>query len=128
MNQDQPSPDRSETVRPWGRFQSLGMGSAFQVKQLSVAPGQQLSLQRHRHRAEHWIVVEGSARITLEDEVFDLEVNEATFIPLGAIHRIENVQDVPLEIIEVQVGDYLGEDDIERLDDRYGRHEDRTAV
>jgi mannose-6-phosphate isomerase-like protein (cupin superfamily) len=91
------------------------------VKRLTIKPGAKLSLQRHRHRAEHWVVVKGRARITRDAEVFDLAENESTYIPLGAVHRIENPGTEPLQIIEVQSGGYLGEDDIERLEDNYGR-------
>jgi len=111
----------SEVVRPWGRFRGLHRDAGFQVKRITVVPGGKLSLQRHRHRAEHWVVVAGEAEVTLDDAVFRLGVNEATHIPLGAVHRLYNPGDVPVELIEVQLGDYLGEDDIERLEDSYGR-------
>ena len=114
-----------EVFRPWGSYDSLESMPGFQVKRLAVLPGAILSLQLHHHRAEHWIVVSGTARITRDDEVFELGVNEHAFIPLGARHRIENPGDELLQIIEVQVGDYLGEDDIVRFEDRYGR-EGRT--
>ncbi len=115
-----------EVFRPWGSYDSLDGASddhlgGFQVKRLTVLPGAVLSLQLHHRRAEHWIVVSGRARITRNDEVFDLAVGEHTFIPLGAKHRIENPGTDTLRIIEVQVGDYLGEDDIVRFEDRYGR-------
>lgn len=110
-----------EVFRPWGSYDSLESRPGFQVKRLAVLPGAVLSLQLHRQRAEHWVVVSGIARITRDDEVFELHRNEHTFIPLGARHRIENPGTELLEIIEVQVGDYLGEDDIVRLEDRYGR-------
>ncbi len=110
-----------EVFRPWGSYDSLESRPGFQVKRLVVLPGAVLSLQLHRRRAEHWVVVAGVARITRDDEVFELQRNEHTFIPLGARHRIENPGSELLEIIEVQVGDYLGEDDIVRLEDRYGR-------
>lgn len=110
-----------EVFRPWGSYDSLESKPGFQVKRLAVLPGAVLSLQLHHRRAEHWVVVAGVARITREDEVFDLRRNEHTFIPLGARHRIENPGTGLLEIIEVQIGDYLGEDDIVRLEDRYGR-------
>jgi mannose-1-phosphate guanylyltransferase/mannose-6-phosphate isomerase len=96
-------------------------GLGYQVKRLSVKPGGAMSLQRHRHRSEHWVVVGGVARITRNDEVFELKVNESTYIPVGAKHRIENPGSEMLHIIEVQTGGYLGEDDIERFEDRYGR-------
>jgi mannose-1-phosphate guanylyltransferase/mannose-6-phosphate isomerase len=107
--------------RPWGSYDSVESGERYQVKRLSVNPGASMSLQLHHHRAEHWIVVSGTARITRNDEVFLLEENESTFIPLGAKHRIENPGKIPLHIIEVQSGSYLGEDDIVRFEDRYGR-------
>jgi mannose-1-phosphate guanylyltransferase/mannose-6-phosphate isomerase len=110
-----------EVFRPWGSYDSLESRPGFQVKRLAVLPGAVLSLQLHHRRAEHWVVVRGIARITRNDEVFELVRNEHTFIPLGARHRIENPGTELLEIIEVQVGDYLGEDDIVRLEDRYGR-------
>jgi mannose-1-phosphate guanylyltransferase/mannose-6-phosphate isomerase len=110
-----------EVFRPWGSYDSLENAEGFQVKRLTVLPGAILSLQLHHRRAEHWVVVAGVARITLDDQVFDLQVNEHTFIPLGAKHRIENPGAELLHIIEVQVGDYLGEDDIVRFEDKYGR-------
>ena len=114
-----------EVFRPWGSYDSLENASGFQVKRLTVLPGAILSLQLHHRRAEHWVVVAGVARITRDDEVFELQQNEHTFIPIGAKHRIENPGTEPLHIIEVQVGDYLGEDDIVRFEDKYGR-EGRT--
>jgi mannose-1-phosphate guanylyltransferase/mannose-6-phosphate isomerase len=110
-----------EVFRPWGSYDSIENGHRFQVKRLKVKPGATLSLQMHHHRAEHWIVVSGTARITRGDEVFLLEENQSTYIPLGVKHRIENPGMIPLHIIEVQSGSYLGEDDIVRFDDRYGR-------
>jgi mannose-1-phosphate guanylyltransferase/mannose-6-phosphate isomerase len=110
-----------EVFRPWGSYDSLENGQRFQVKLLKVKPGAQLSLQLHHHRAEHWIIVSGTARITRGDEVFLLEENQSTYIPLGTKHRIENPGKIPLHIIEVQSGSYLGEDDIVRFQDRYGR-------
>ncbi len=110
--------------RPWGRFDSLDMGESHQVKRIKVNPGGQLSLQYHHHRAEHWIVVAGTARVTLDDQVMNLKPCEQVFIPQGAVHRLENVTDQPVEIIEVQYGSYLGEDDIVRLEDVYGRSAD----
>ena len=114
-----------EVFRPWGSYDSLENASGYQVKRLTVYPGAILSLQLHHRRAEHWVVVAGTARITLNDDEFDLTVNEHTFIPVGARHRIENPGSEMLHIIEVQVGDYLGEDDIVRFEDKYGR-EGRT--
>jgi mannose-1-phosphate guanylyltransferase/mannose-6-phosphate isomerase len=110
-----------EVFRPWGSYDSIDNGERFQVKRLSVKPGQCMSLQLHHHRAEHWIVVSGTARITRGEDVFLLEENQSTYIPLGTRHRIENPGKIPLHIIEVQSGTYLGEDDIVRFEDRYGR-------
>jgi mannose-1-phosphate guanylyltransferase/mannose-6-phosphate isomerase len=110
-----------EVFRPWGSYDSLDAGDRFQVKRLSVKPGGVLSLQMHHHRAEHWIVVSGTARITRDDKTFLLSENESTYIPIGATHRIENPGKVPLHIVEVQSGSYLGEDDIVRFEDNYGR-------
>jgi len=110
-----------EVFRPWGSYDSLDGAPGFQVKRLTVLPGAVLSLQLHHRRAEHWVVVSGTARITRDEEVFDLAAGGHTFIPLGAKHRIENPGTDTLRIIEVQLGDYLGEDDIVRFEDRYGR-------
>ena len=107
--------------RPWGCYDSLDQGERFQVKRIVVKPGGRLSLQMHHHRAEHWTVVRGTARVTRGEEVFLLSENESTYIPLGVKHRLENPGKTPLEIIEVQSGGYLGEDDIVRFDDQYGR-------
>ncbi len=110
--------------RPWGSFEGIGFGNRYQVKRLTVNPGAKLSLQMHHHRAEHWIVVTGTARVTRDGEEFLLTENQSTYIPLGASHRLENPGCVPLEIIEVQSGSYLGEDDIIRFDDDYNRKSD----
>jgi len=110
-----------EVFRPWGSYDSVDSGTRFQVKRLTVKPGAQLSLQMHHHRAEHWIVVSGTARVTCNEKVFLLSENESTYIPIGATHRIENPGKVELHIIEVQSGSYLGEDDIVRFEDTYGR-------
>ncbi|MGH8661797.1 MAG: mannose-1-phosphate guanylyltransferase/mannose-6-phosphate isomerase [Burkholderiales bacterium] len=107
--------------RPWGYYDSIDAGSRFQVKRVVVNPGAALSLQMHHHRAEHWVVVRGTARVTRGDETYLVSENESTFIPIGTRHRLENPGKVPLEIIEVQSGSYLGEDDIVRFDDAYGR-------
>jgi len=107
--------------RPWGWYDSLEQGANFQVKRISVAPGASLSLQMHHRRAEHWVVVRGTARVTRGEEVLDLHVNESIFIPLGTKHRLQNFTQEPVEIIEVQCGDYLGEDDIVRFEDVYAR-------
>ncbi len=114
----------AKVFRPWGSYQSIDSGHHFQVKQLTVKPGARLSLQLHRHRAEHWVVVEGRARVTRGEEVFDLGPNQSTYIPLGTRHRLENPGRDILRVIEIQCGDYLGEDDIERFDDIYGRTDD----
>lgn len=107
--------------RPWGSFEGVDVGDRFQVKRLSVKPGASLSLQMHHHRAEHWIVVSGTARVTCDDRVFLLSENQSTYIPIGTRHRLENPGTIPLEIIEVQSGSYLGEDDIVRFEDVYNR-------
>jgi mannose-1-phosphate guanylyltransferase/mannose-6-phosphate isomerase len=110
-----------EVARPWGSYDSVDSGQRFQVKRLTVKPGATLSMQMHHHRAEHWIVVSGTAKITCGDRVFLLSENESTYIPVGATHRIENPGRVPLHVVEVQSGSYLGEDDIVRFEDNYGR-------
>jgi mannose-1-phosphate guanylyltransferase/mannose-6-phosphate isomerase len=110
-----------EVFRPWGSYDSVDSGERFQVKRLTVKPGASMSLQLHHHRAEHWIVVSGTARITRGEETFLLGENESTYIPMGTKHRIENPGKVALHIVEVQSGTYLGEDDIVRFEDRYGR-------
>ncbi len=107
--------------RPWGSFDSVDEGEGYKVKRISVKPGARLSKQMHHHRAEHWVVVRGTARVFRDDEIFDLHENESVFIPLGTTHYLENPGDEALDIIEVQSGDYLGEDDIVRFDDIYGR-------
>ena len=107
--------------RPWGWYDSIDEGSRFKVKRIQVKPGASLSLQKHHHRAEHWIVVKGTAEITNGDKVLLLTENQSTFIPLGEVHRLTNPGAIPLEIIEVQSGSYLGEDDIERIEDIYRR-------
>lgn len=107
--------------RPWGCYQGIDHSDRFQVKRITVNPGAVLSLQMHHHRAEHWIIVNGTAKVTKGDDVFILSENESTYIPLGTKHRLENIGKIPLELIEVQTGSYLGEDDIVRFDDVYGR-------
>ncbi len=109
------------TARPWGAYDSVDTGTRFQVKRITVKPGAQLSLQMHHHRAEHWIVVQGTAEVTCGDKVFLVTENQSTYIPLGTVHRLKNPGKTPLELIEVQSGSYLGEDDIVRLEDVYGR-------
>ena len=108
-------------ARPWGVFDSVDSGERFQVKRITVKPGARLSLQMHHHRAEHWVVVKGTAQVTRGDEVLVLEENQSVYVPLGVRHRLENIGAEPLEIIEVQSGSYLGEDDIVRFEDGYGR-------
>jgi mannose-1-phosphate guanylyltransferase/mannose-6-phosphate isomerase len=110
-----------QVYRPWGSYEGVTDGDRFQVKRIIVNPGASLSLQMHHHRAEHWIVVKGTAQVTRGDEVFLISENQSTYIPLGEKHRLENPGTVPLEIIEVQSGSYLGEDDIVRFEDNYGR-------
>jgi len=107
--------------RPWGSYDGIDGGERFQVKRIVVNPGASLSLQMHHHRAEHWVVVRGTAKVTRGDEVLLLGENESTYIPLGVKHRLENPGKLPLEMIEIQSGAYLGEDDITRFDDTYGR-------
>ncbi len=108
--------------RPWGWFDGIDAGPRFQVKRITVNPGASLSLQRHRRRSEHWVVVKGTAEVTRGSEVFSLQADESVYIPAGTVHRLANRGAEPLELIEVQSGDYLGEDDIERLDDTQARH------
>ena len=110
-----------EVHRPWGKYDSVDQGERYQVKRITVKPGAKLSVQLHHHRAEHWVVVSGAARVTNGNKTFMLAQNESTFIPIGAVHALENPGSVPLEIIEIQSGEYLGEDDIVRLSDLYGR-------
>ena len=110
-----------EVYRPWGKYDTLDDGENFLVKRVSVKPGEQLSLQKHSHRAEHWIVVKGQARATINERTHNVHANESVYIPIGAVHRLENVTDELLELIEVQTGEYLSEDDIIRLEDKYNR-------
>ena len=112
----------TKVYRPWGHYQRIDQGDDYQVKRLVVDAGKRISLQRHQHRSEHWVVVRGSARVTLEATTFDLAENESTYIAAGAMHRLENSGFQPLEVIEVQTGTYLGEDDIERFEDDFNRH------
>lgn len=122
QEKDRPEKDFHRKVyRPWGYYDSIENGENYQVKRLAVYPGAKLSLQKHKYRAEHWVVVSGVARVVNGDREFDLKVNESTYIPIGAVHQLSNQSDILLEIIEVQSGTYLGEDDIERLEDVYGR-------
>ncbi|MGI9282314.1 MAG: cupin domain-containing protein [Endozoicomonas sp.] len=122
--------DRQEALyhrhvyRPWGKYDSIDQGHRYQVKRITVKPGARLSLQKHHHRAEHWIVVKGTALVTRGSDQVLLSENESTYIPLGCTHRLENPGKVMLELIEVQSGAYLGEDDIVRFEDTYGRVEE----
>jgi mannose-1-phosphate guanylyltransferase len=110
-----------EVFRPWGSYDSLERGERFQVKRIIVKPGAKTSTQMHYHRAEHWVVVRGTAKVTIEGETVILAENESTFIPISKTHALENPGKIPLELIEVQSGSYLGEDDIVRVEDKYGR-------
>ena len=110
-----------EVHRPWGKYDSVDSGKGFQVKRLTVYPGAKLSVQMHHHRSEHWVVVSGEARVHYGDNFIDLKINESTYHDIEVTHALENIGDINLELIEVQVGDYLGEDDIVRFDDLYGR-------
>src|SRR5262245_47259539 len=114
--------DHKRVHRPWGYYESIDMGERFQVKRIVVIPGGILSLQKHRHRAEHWVVVRGTAEVTIGEQVRAVHENESVYIPIGAVHRMANKGKIPLELIEVQTGSYLGEDDIERLEDVYKRN------
>lgn len=110
-----------EVYRPWGKYDSIDNGTRYQVKRITVSPGAKLSVQKHFHRAEHWVVVKGTAKVTKGDEDIVLSENESVYLPLGIVHALENPGKIPLELIEVQTGSYLGEDDIVRFEDRYGR-------
>jgi mannose-1-phosphate guanylyltransferase len=110
-----------EVYRPWGKYDSIDKGDKYQVKRITVKPGAKLSVQMHHHRSEHWVVVSGTAKVTNGDKTFLLSENESTYIPVGVIHSLENPEKVKLELIEVQSGSYLGEDDIVRFEDIYGR-------
>ena len=110
-----------EVYRPWGKYDSIDNGKRYQVKRITVNPGEKLSIQMHHHRAEHWIVVSGTAKVTNGDKTFLVTENESTYIPIGVVHALENPGKMPLEMIEVQSGSYLDEDDIVRFEDRYGR-------
>lgn len=119
--------DHRRVYRPWGSYEGVDRGERFQVKRIIVNPGAKLSLQMHHHRAEHWVVVKGTARVTKGEEIFLLTENQSTYIPLGVRHRLENPGKLPLEIIEIQSGSYLGEDDIIRFEDSYGRDQNMTS-
>jgi len=110
-----------KVVRPWGWYDSVDEGHRFKVKRIQVNPGASLSLQKHHHRAEHWVVVKGTAQVTCNEDCLLLTENQSTYIPVGAVHRLHNPGSIPLEIIEIQTGGYLDENDIVRLDDEYGR-------
>ncbi|MCA1931502.1 cupin domain-containing protein, partial [Rheinheimera sp.] len=110
-----------EVYRPWGKYDSVDNGQRFQVKRITVKPGAKLSVQMHHHRAEHWIVVSGTALVTIDGKDQYLSENQSVYIPITAVHALENPGKVPLELIEVQSGSYLGEDDIVRFSDKYGR-------
>jgi mannose-1-phosphate guanylyltransferase/mannose-6-phosphate isomerase len=107
--------------RPWGYYQDVDLASRYRVKRIVVKPGSKLSLQKHFHRSEHWVMVQGTAEVTVNNEVRTVHENESVYIPIGSIHRLANPGKIPLELVEVQVGSYLGEDDIVRFDDVYGR-------
>ncbi len=107
--------------RPWGWYDVIDQGNRYKVKSIEVNPNASLSLQKHLHRAEHWVVVEGTAQIEVDGKVFIIKENESTYIPLGSKHRLSNPGKIPLRIVEVQSGSYLEEDDIERFNDNYGR-------
>jgi mannose-1-phosphate guanylyltransferase/mannose-6-phosphate isomerase len=111
----------TKVYRPWGHYEGIDAGDRFQVKRITVKPGEKLSLQMHHHRAEHWVVVSGTARVTCGESITLLSENESTYIPIGMNHRLENPGKLPLHIIEVQSGSYLGEDDIVRFEDIYKR-------
>ena len=111
----------AQVRRPWGWYQTMDLGDRFRVKRIQVAPGKQLSLQRHHHRAEHWVVVRGTAEVTRDGEVMIVRENESIYLPLGCTHRLANPGRIPVEIIEVQTGSYLEEDDIVRIEDDFGR-------
>ena len=113
--------NHKKIYRPWGNYQSIADDSTWQVKLITVKPGNKLSLQMHHHRAEHWIVVKGTAKIQIDEKISILSENQSTFIPLGSKHRLTNPGKIPLQLIEVQSGSYLGEDDIKRFEDNYGR-------
>jgi mannose-1-phosphate guanylyltransferase/mannose-6-phosphate isomerase len=110
-----------QVYRPWGNYDSIDEGKRFKVKRITVKPGEKLSVQMHYHRAEHWVVVTGTALVRVGDSEKLVTENESIFIPIGGVHSLENPGKVPLELIEVQTGSYLGEDDIVRFEDRYGR-------
>ena len=107
--------------RPWGHYQDIDIAPRYRVKRIVVKAGRKLSLQKHFHRSEHWVVVQGTAEVTVNEDVRIVHENESMYIPIGSVHRLANPGKIPLELIEVQVGSYLGEDDVVRFDDVYGR-------
>jgi len=111
----------TQVHRPWGAYETVDLGERHQVKRITVKPGEKLSVQMHHHRAEHWVVVSGTAKVQNGDKEILLTENESTYIPVGVVHALENPGKIPLELVEVQSGSYLGEDDIVRFSDRYGR-------
>ena len=113
--------EHRRVYRPWGYYQDVDLATRYRVKRIVVKAGRKLSLQKHYHRSEHWVVVQGTAEVTVNDNVHIVHENESIYIPIGSVHRLANPGKIPLELIEVQVGSYLGEDDIVRLDDVYGR-------
>ena len=118
--------EAQQIFRPWGNYERLDMDAGYQVKRITVKPGGVLSLQKHRHRAEHWIVVQGEAEVTIDGKVATLYPNQSVYVPLGSVHRLANRGETPVVLIEVQTGDYLGEDDIIRIEDTYNRLDDGT--
>jgi mannose-1-phosphate guanylyltransferase / mannose-6-phosphate isomerase len=113
--------DHRRSYRPWGHYDEVDAGERFQVKRIVVMPGCKLSLQKHMHRSEHWVVVRGTAVVTIGEQEKAVHENESIYIPIGSLHRLANPGKIPLELIEIQTGSYLGEDDIVRVDDIYGR-------
>ena len=109
------------TIRPWGKYTVLEVGPQYKIKKIEVNPGHKLSLQKHMHRSEHWVVVSGAAKVVNGEKELIVHINESTYIPKNTIHRLENPGKIPLIIIEVQVGEYIEEDDIQRFEDEYGR-------
>ena len=128
MNQDNAGGNMERGERPWGTYTVLEESANYKIKRIEVQPGGRLSLQKHHHRSEHWIVVSGTAKVTCEEKVFQVNVNESTYIPIGSHHRLENPGKITLVIIEVQNGEYLGEDDIIRFDDDYQRSDVSTGT
>jgi len=115
--------EHSEVFRPWGKYKTLEKSERYKIKKILVKPGETLSLQMHYHRTEHWVVIKGSAQVTIGEKTYFVHEGESTFVPKSTLHRLANPGKIPLEIIEVQNGEYVGEDDIVRFDDKYGRIE-----